>query len=79
MVGTRIPAEVSLAVWGGSRAELEARIEDLQQNREDARRQLERIARTRLEVVAYQQEAEQANSRLEDAERRLEALRVETE
>jgi succinoglycan biosynthesis transport protein ExoP len=68
--------EVSLPT-GTSRAELEARLEDLQRNRDEARTQLERIARTRLEVVAYQQEAEQANSRLEDAERRLEALRVE--
>jgi len=71
-------AEATLPT-GTSKRELEARLEDLRRTRNETKTQLERIARTRLEVVAYQQEAEQASSRLEDAERRLEALRVERE
>jgi succinoglycan biosynthesis transport protein ExoP len=58
-------------------AAVELRISELETARQDAARQIDRIARTRLDVLALRQEAEEANSRFEDAERRLESLRVE--
>ena len=54
-----------------------AALEDLERARQETQTSLERIARTRLDVLALQQEAAEANARFEDAERRLESLRVE--
>lgn len=56
---------------------VKARLDDLQRMKADTERAIERFARTRLDVLALQQEADEANSRFEDAERRLESLRVE--
>ncbi|HHN77260.1 MAG TPA: hypothetical protein ENK11_01105 [Phycisphaerales bacterium] len=57
--------------------QLEARITSLTAEREKIQKTLERIAKARLEVLSLQQEADEANTRFEDAERRLESLRVE--
>lgn len=56
---------------------VKTRLDDLGRMKADAERAIERFARTRLDVLALQQEADEANSRFEDAERRLESLRVE--
>lgn len=56
---------------------IDDRLTDLGRLRDEAKNTLERIARVQLDVLALQQEAEEANSRFEDAERRLEGLRVE--
>ncbi len=58
-------------------AALQSRIAELEESRQQAARQIDRIARTRLDILSLRQEAEEANSRFEDAERRLESLRVE--
>jgi succinoglycan biosynthesis transport protein ExoP len=59
------------------RAAIEVRLQDLDRLKREAESSLTRIARTRLDVLALQQEADEANDRFEDAERRLESLRVE--
>lgn len=56
---------------------LRSRIAELEEARKGAAQQIDRIARTRLDILSLRQEAEEANSRFEDAERRLESLRVE--
>lgn len=57
--------------------EIEARVRDLTDSSEQIKKTLERIAKARLDVLALRQEADEANTRFEDAERRLESLRVE--
>lgn len=56
---------------------LQKRLQDLQHLRDDADEKIKDLARRRLDIITLQQEAEEANSRFEDAERRLESLRVE--
>ncbi len=57
--------------------QIRVQIDELTAEREKIQKTLERIAKARLEVLSLQQEAEEANTRFEDAERRLESLRVE--
>jgi Mrp family chromosome partitioning ATPase/uncharacterized protein involved in exopolysaccharide biosynthesis len=58
-------------------ARLQGRLQDLQRLRDEADEKIKDLARRRLDIITLQQEAEEANSRFEDAERRLESLRVE--
>jgi len=63
---------------GADRREtLRARLSDLEKLRSEAETQIRNIARARLDVLAVQQRADEAHQRFEDAERRLESLRVE--
>lgn len=70
---------VGLTPSNAGREQLETRLEDLSRELDSKRALLERISRARLDVFGLQQEAEIANERLEDAEQRIEALRVERE
>lgn len=56
---------------------LQNRLQDLQRLRTELDEKIKDLARRRLDIITLQQEAEEANSRFEDAERRLESLRVE--
>lgn len=62
---------------GSSKPEIEARLADLERQRDRTKSDLAQIARSRLEVFALKQQAELANNRLEEAEQRIESLRVE--
>ncbi len=75
----KVTPDSELVASNEGRSQMEARLEDLKREHELKRSLLERIARARMDVFGLQQEAEIANDRLEDAERRLEALRVEKE
>lgn len=56
---------------------MQARLADLKSVRDEWKKKIEDIARARLEVFALQQEAEIANSRLEEAQARKESIEIE--
>ncbi len=58
-------------------ADFDARLEDLYNSRDTIQARLNRIAEANLEIIQFRQQAELAESRLEETERRREALRVE--
>ena len=66
-----------LSPSGSSLKEIETRLADLERQRDETKKNLAKISRTRLEVFALKQEAELADSRFEDAENRIESLNVE--
>ena len=66
-----------LSPGGSSLKEIETRLADLERQRIKTKNDLEKISQIRLEVFALKQEAELADSRLEDAEIRIESLTVE--
>lgn len=66
-----------LSPSGSSLKEIEARLADLERQRDKTKKDLAKISRTRLEVFTLKQEAELADSRLEDAVNRIESLNVE--
>ncbi len=53
------------------------RVRELEERKRTLDLEIRSIAQTRLEILALGQEADEANARFEDAERRLESLRVE--